>query len=60
MVLPKDVRELAGIGANEKLAVLSWKQEDGAVCCLALVKVEDLADALRRNYGPILSEIATR
>ena len=57
MVLPKDVRELAGIRADEKLAVVAWKDGD-QVCCLGLVKVDDLADAVRRTYGPMLSELA--
>lgn len=56
MVLPKDVREMAGIGADSKLAVVAWKCGE-EFCCLGLVKAEDLAEEVRRSYGPLLREI---
>jgi AbrB family looped-hinge helix DNA binding protein len=31
MVLPKEVRERAGIKANDKLALMSWEKE-GKIC----------------------------
>ncbi|WP_243670830.1 AbrB/MazE/SpoVT family DNA-binding domain-containing protein [Methanoculleus chikugoensis] len=37
MVLPKDVREKAGIRPGDKLALITW-EKDGEVCCLALMK----------------------
>ena len=46
MVLPKDVRERAGIRAGDKLAVIGWER-DGSICCLALMKVEDLSGVVR-------------
>lgn len=52
MVLPKDLREKAGIGAGEKLAVTSW-EKDGKFCCITLTKAEELADMLRASLGPI-------
>ena len=39
MVLPKDVREKAGIRTGDKLALISWSRGRD-VCCLALMKVE--------------------
>lgn len=57
MVLPKEVRELAGLKAGDKLAVVSWKQDD-VVCCLSLVPAKALEDSVRRAYGPLLREIA--
>jgi antitoxin PrlF len=54
MVLPKDVRERAGFGPDEKLAVVSWER-GGQVCCVSLQRAEDLAEAVRRRYGPVLS-----
>ncbi|MCI4319750.1 MAG: AbrB/MazE/SpoVT family DNA-binding domain-containing protein [Thermoplasmata archaeon] len=56
MVLPKELREKAGIKANDKLAVVAWKKDD-QVCCLSLLKVDSLAEAIRTAYGPMLSEI---
>lgn len=56
MVLPKDLRDRAGIGAGDKLALVSW-EKDGAVCCLTLVKADLLAPGVRDFIGPLLKEI---
>ncbi|MCI4364078.1 MAG: AbrB/MazE/SpoVT family DNA-binding domain-containing protein [Thermoplasmata archaeon] len=56
MVLPKEVRERAGIAPGDKLAVLSWAQGEEA-CCLLLLKADALAATLRTAYGPLLAEI---
>jgi len=37
MVLPKEVRDKAGIRPGDKLALTSWESE-GKVCCMLLVK----------------------
>lgn len=55
MVLPKDVRERAGIRTGTKLALISWER-DGSVCCLALMKVENLSGMVKDVLGPILNE----
>jgi antitoxin PrlF len=55
MVLPKDVRERAGIQTGEKLALVSC-EKDGRVCCLALMKAEDLSGMVRGILGPLLGE----
>jgi antitoxin PrlF len=54
MVLPKDVRERAGFGPEQKLAVVSWQRGD-QVCCVTLQRSDDLAEMVRRRYGPLLS-----
>jgi antitoxin PrlF len=54
MVLPKDVREKAGFGPHEKLAVVSWTR-GSEVCCVTLQRADDLADLVRRRYGPLLA-----
>ncbi len=56
MVLPKDVREKAGIHVGDKLAVMSWEKQ-GKVCCISLVKVEDMTDMVRDMLGPMMKEI---
>ena len=56
MVLPKDLRKRAKIGAGDKLALTSW-EKDGKVCCLTLIKVEDLVDIMKGQFGPLLREI---
>lgn len=53
MVLPKDVREKAGIGTGDKLALISWER-NGNVCCLAIMKAENLSGMVRDVLGPVL------
>ncbi len=56
MVLPKDVRERAGILPGDKLALITW-QKDGEVCCMSLVKTTALADMVKGLLGPMVQEI---
>jgi AbrB family looped-hinge helix DNA binding protein len=51
-VLPKEVREKAGIKAGDKLAVMTW-EKDGRVCCLFLIKASELAGMARDFLGPL-------
>lgn len=55
MVLPKDVRQKAGIKTGDKLALISWSR-DGDVCCLALMKAENLSGMVKDVLGPLLEE----
>jgi AbrB family looped-hinge helix DNA binding protein len=54
-VLPKDVREKAGIRTGDKLALISWSR-DGEICCLALMKVESLSGMVKEVLGPLMQE----
>lgn len=56
IVLPKEVREMAGLKGGDKLAVVSWKKGN-EVCCLSLVPASSLEDAVRKAYGPLLREM---
>ncbi|MBI2869259.1 MAG: AbrB/MazE/SpoVT family DNA-binding domain-containing protein [Chloroflexi bacterium] len=56
MVLPKEVREKAGIRAGDKLAVVSWGR-DGGIACITLIKAEELAGRVRDMLGPMLQDI---
>jgi antitoxin PrlF len=56
MVLPKEIRDKAGIHAGDKLAVTTWEL-DGKVCCIALIKIEPLADMVKEMLGPVMKEI---
>ena len=55
MVLPKEIRDKAGIGPGDKLAVVSI-QQDGQVCCVCLVKTKGLDDMVRGLLGPLLGQ----
>jgi len=56
MVLPKDLREKAGIKAGDKMAVTSWKK-DGEVCCITLIKAGSLGGMVRTMLGPVMKDI---
>lgn len=55
LLLPKDVREKAGINAGSKLALISW-EKDGSVCCLALIKAEALSGMVKEVLDPLMKE----
>ena len=55
MVLPKDVREKAGIKTGDKLALISWER-DGSICCLALMKAENLSGMVKDALGPLIED----
>lgn len=57
MVLPKDFRERAGIRPGDRLALVSWER-DGEVCCLVLMKAEELGDLVKERLGPVLRDLA--
>lgn len=58
MVLPKDLREKAGIKAGDKLAVISW-QKDGEICCFTLIRADALAEQVKEFLGPVLKGISS-
>ena len=56
MVLPKEIREKADIKAGEKFALMSFEQE-GKLCCMVLIKAEELVGMAKSLLGPVFSEI---
>jgi len=56
MVLPKEIREKAGIKPGDKLALVSWENQ-GKVCCMFLIKADELANMAKDMLGPIMKEI---
>jgi|TARA_Y100000310_G_C20323353_1_gene641818 AbrB family looped-hinge helix DNA binding protein len=56
MVLPKELREKANICPGDKLAVTSW-EKDGKVCCISLIKAEELTGMVKRTLGPVMKEV---
>jgi antitoxin PrlF len=57
MVLPKELRERGNIKAGDKLALISW-EKDGEVCCLTLIKADNLAKRVREFLGPVMRDLA--
>jgi antitoxin PrlF len=56
MVLPKDIREKAGIRTGDKLALISWER-DGSVSCLALMKADRLSSMVKDVLGPLINDM---
>ena len=56
MVLPKEIREKAGIRTGDKLALVSW-EKDGKVCCLTLIKADEFGEMVKGLLGPMMKEV---
>ncbi|MFC1916543.1 HgcAB-associated protein HgcC [Chloroflexota bacterium] len=56
MILPKEIRDKANIRAGDKLAVTSW-EKDGKICCISLIKAEELTEMVKGILGPVMKEI---
>jgi len=56
MVLPKEVRDRAGIHPGDKLAVVSWEQK-GEINHLSLIKADNFAEMVKNLLGPMVKEI---
>ncbi len=56
MVLPKELREKAGILPGDKLAVISM-QKDGKTCCISLIKAETFSGMVKDMLGPVMEEV---
>ena len=55
MVLPKELRDKAGIKAGDKFALVSCDSE-GEICCLYLIKADYLAETVKDFLGPMLRD----
>lgn len=56
IVLPKDVREKAKLKPNDKLAVIGCER-NGEICCIMMVRADDLGSTVKTMLGPMLKEI---
>lgn len=59
MVLPKELRAKAGIKAGDKLAVTTW-EKDGKICCIALIKADNLEAMVKGILGPVMGDILNK
>jgi AbrB family looped-hinge helix DNA binding protein len=58
MVLPKGIREKAGIQPGDKLVLVGW-EKDGQTCCITMVKADSLASMVKGMLGPMMKDIIT-
>jgi antitoxin PrlF len=56
MVLPKEVRELAGISGGDKLALTTIERE-GKICCILLTKSDELAQVVQATLGSVARDL---
>jgi AbrB family looped-hinge helix DNA binding protein len=56
LVLPKEIRDKAGIKAGDKLALI-MHGSGGNRCCISLIKTEGLAEGIRTMLGPMMKDI---
>ena len=56
MVLPKEIRDKANIKAGDKLALIGWEKE-GRICCITIIKAEELGGMVRDLLGPMMKEL---
>ncbi|MFC1963723.1 HgcAB-associated protein HgcC [Chloroflexota bacterium] len=56
MILPKDLRDKAGIRPGEKLAVTTWEKE-GKVYCISLMRADELTTMVKSILGPVMQDI---
>lgn len=56
MVLPKDLREKAQIKPGDKLALVTW-EKNGSICCISLVKSDEITGMLKKSLEPMVSDI---
>lgn len=59
ILMPKDLREKANIHAGDKLAAVSCER-DGEICCISLIKVEELSATVKGFLGPIFSDLVRK
>jgi antitoxin PrlF len=57
MVLPKEIRQRAGINPGDKLALVSY-ESGGQVCCLWLMKTESLLGSVKESLGPLMTALS--
>ena len=56
VVLPKEVRERAGLKADDRLALIGCERE-GKICCVMMVRADALGGTVSRFLGPMLKDV---
>ncbi|MEI7432918.1 MAG: HgcAB-associated protein [Methanomicrobiales archaeon] len=56
IVIPKEVRESAKMGAGDRLALVSC-MKGGEVCCVMLIHADQLTTMVRSALSPVMKDI---
>ncbi len=57
MVLPKHTRDRAGIRAGDRFALIAWSKDE-RVCCLSLIKTDELTEMVTGFLGSLTATAA--
>ncbi len=57
MVLPKDIRDKAGIKPGDKLTLVTM-EKDGKICCITLIKAEEFAGMVAGLIVPVMKDLS--
>ncbi|NLT38558.1 MAG: AbrB/MazE/SpoVT family DNA-binding domain-containing protein [Methanomassiliicoccus sp.] len=55
MVLPKEIRKKAGLAPGDKLSVVT-RERDGKVCCIYLIKNEEVSSVVKDRFGDLFQD----
>jgi AbrB family looped-hinge helix DNA binding protein len=55
MVLPKEIRDRMKIRAGDKLAIVCFEKDEN-ICCLSLIKAEELDRMVKSMLGPVMDD----
>jgi len=56
IVIPKEVRDSARMGAGDRLALVSC-MKDGDTCCVMLIHADQLTTMVRSALSPVMKDI---
>lgn len=56
IVIPKEIREAAKMGAGDRLALVSCLKE-GEICCVMLIHADQLTTMVRTALSPVMKDI---
>jgi len=59
MVLPKSVREKAGLKGGDRLA-LTTIEKDGEICCIVLTKADQLVQIVQSTLGEVAKDLVQK
>jgi len=59
MVLPKEIRDKAGINPGDKLTLITW-EKDGKICCISLIKTEIFDEMIKKFLSPVMKNIVSK
>ena len=57
IIIPKDVRKSLGFQSGDKFALMTCNNPDGSLCCLTLVRTDQLKGMVQKVLSPVFKEI---